>query len=554
MVARERRRSAFRAARLSLFFLASLSLGWGIFRVLTARGSDVRAEEPPREAAPSSARLAAMSSLAEPREEPARAKVHAPDAARVAGLRGRIEALVASAVAKASSRTHGKANASTVSVAVHAVSVGEATDLVARLADQPLRPASNLKLVTAAAALVLLGPDWQFETLFEAHGEIRAGVLQGDLVARAGGDPLLAPEDGSAEAWMDRLCGALRRAGVTHVNGALVLDEGPYPDPAPGPSWPSEDQRWTDYCALAGGFSVGGGCLTATVRPRNGENAQTSVEPRDHGLDARLSVRTIGRKQPLSIAVLAREGIVSVQGSIPADVPEWRARFAHPDPVELFGEVVVRGLARRGITIDGRWRRERSAEGGPLVARLASPLAATLVPILRDSDNAIADQVFFATAVAATGAGTREAGRTATAQALRSLGVSSDGLVQVDGSGLSRDDRVCARQLTRLVEAVLARGGEGARLYREALPVAGETGSLDDRMRDSPARGRVRAKTGWIGGTSALCGLVEPHVGPPLVFSILVSYPDLPGLNSACFKPMQDAICETLLDYGESDG
>jgi D-alanyl-D-alanine carboxypeptidase/D-alanyl-D-alanine-endopeptidase (penicillin-binding protein 4) len=125
--------------------------------------------------------------------------------------------------------------------------------------------------------------------------------------------------------------------------------------------------------------------------------------------------------------------------------------------------------------------------------------------------------------------------------------------VQVDGSGLSRDDRVCARQLTRLVEAVLARGGEGARLYRDALPVAGETGSLSDRMRSSPARGKVRAKTGWIGGTSALCGLVEPDAGRPLVFAILVSYPDLPGLNSACFKPMQDAICETLLAFGERD-
>ncbi len=545
----DRRRAAFRAARVSLILAANLVLLGMLLRLL-AGGGDATSAASAAVAAP--AGEASTSSAG----EGARDRVPPPstrEPAELAELCSRVESLVAEAVEEARARTKGRANAQNVAVAVHVADVASGQELVARSADAPLRPASSLKLVTAASALVLLGADWRFETLFERGADLAGGVLDGDLVARAAGDPLVpAGEDGGAEEWLDRLAGALARAGVARVNGALVLDEGLFPDPAPGPAWPSEDQHWTDYCALAGGFSVSGGCLTASVRPGAiGSDDNVSVEPRDHGLERATSVRTIARGRDLSIALEVRGGAVRVQGEIPADVPQWRGRFAHPDPVALFGEVVVRGLARRGVEIEQGYTRSRSVPGGPIVARLASPLAGTLVPILRHSDNAVADQVFFATAVAATGAGTREAGRTATAQALRSLGLSADGLVQVDGSGLSRDDRVSARQLTRLVAAVLARGGEGARLYREALPVAGESGSLDDRMRDSPARGKVRAKTGWIGGTSALAGLVEPANAPPLVFAILVSYPDLPGLNSACFKPMQDAICETLVAFGE---
>jgi D-alanyl-D-alanine carboxypeptidase/D-alanyl-D-alanine-endopeptidase (penicillin-binding protein 4) len=285
-----------------------------------------------------------------------------------------------------------------------------------------------------------------------------------------------------------------------------------------------------------------------------GSAARISVEPRGHGLAPRLSVKTGAKRSSLNIAVEARNGAVTVRGDLPADVEEWSARFAHPDPVALFGAAVVEGLGRRGIRIRGGWRRERGAGGGLVVARVRSPLSDALLPILLESDNGVADQLFFATAVEVTGAGTREAGRTATARTLESLGVPPDGLVQVDGSGLSRDDRVSARQLASLVEAVLVRGGESARLFRAALPLAGESGSLADRMRDSRARGKVHAKTGWITGTSALAGLVEPDSGRgPIVFAILVDYPDASGLNTRCWKPMQDAICEALVDWGEGD-
>jgi len=474
----------------------------------------------------------------------------APPSSAARALGDAVEREIARAVARAKDASRGQANGASCTVAVHVRELG-GPELVARLAGTALRPASNLKLVTCATALVLLGPDARFETPFEARGEVRAGVLHGDLVARAGGDPLYrAGGDGSIDPWAEDLARQLRAAGIQEVGGDLVLDEGRFLVPGPGPAWPDARDHWQEYCALSGGFSANAGSLTAIVRPGAvGAAASVRVRPADHGLERKVDVTTGPRRSSLSVAVEARARGVVVRGRIPSDVSEYRASFAYPDPVDLFGHALVGGLARAGVPVRGGLRRERDARGGPRVATLASPVADALVPILRDSHNAVADQLFFATAHQLGLPGDREGGFAATRRALERLSVSTEGFVQRDGSGLSRDDRISPRQLTALLAAVLEGEPRNAELFRAALPVAGESGSLSDRMRSGPARGKVRAKTGFIGGTSALSGLVETEDARTLVFSIQVEYPRVDGLNTRAWKPMQDAICEHLVRW-----
>jgi D-alanyl-D-alanine carboxypeptidase/D-alanyl-D-alanine-endopeptidase (penicillin-binding protein 4) len=183
-----------------------------------------------------------------------------------------------------------------------------------------------------------------------------------------------------------------------------------------------------------------------------------------------------------------------------------------------------------------------------VLGHLHSDLIDLLKPVNADSVNAVADQVFLATGHAVFGEGTRAAGARATSEALRRLGVSAEGLVQVDGSGLSRANRVTAAQVTALIDAVLSRDERSAAAYLGSLAVAGETGTLSGRMREGPARGRVRAKTGFIAGTSALSGVAEGAGGRRYVFSVLVNYPSVSGLNTSAWKPMQDEICELLVE------
>ena len=479
---------------------------------------------------------------------------------------GAIETHIANAVQEAAKRSKGKVGPQSATVSVCVVDVASGRELLARQADQPMRPASNLKLLTTAAALVLLGGDAHFETRFEAVGTVDGGELAGDLIARAGGDPLYDLEsDGAVDRWLDELARDLEDAGVRRVRGRLVLDEGRFESPAPGPAWPSSREYWKEYCALAGGFSANGGCLTAVVRASAvGRIADVSVLPEHHGLRRRGEVRTAAADARLEVAVGASASSVTVRGSVPASVSEWSARFAAPDPVELFGHAVVGGLRARGIGIDEGFVRERDAPAGRVVATLRSPVADTFVPILTHSNNAVADQLFLLLGARLSGEGTRAGGARAVARALDDLGLALDGWKQVGGSGLSRDNRVSARQVCGLLSAVraLSPSEEEPRasglqssserlalaIFEDAMPVAGETGTLAKRMRDTAARGRVHAKTGFINGTSGLSGWLQTESGRELVFSILVAYPTADGLNTYCWKPMQDAICATLVD------
>src|SRR5262249_27170763 len=136
----------------------------------------------------------------------------------------------------------------------------------------------------------------------------------------------------------------------------------------------------------------------------------------------------------------------------------------------------------------------------------------------------------------------------ATAQIGRLLGGAAeggaDGLSMLDGSGLSRDNRVTPRLLVRLLGAVLH--GDQAQALMQALPVGAESGTLGKRSANSPVAGRVHGKTGWIRGVSALSGILERRDGSRCLFSILMNYdPRKSGLNQQ-LKALQEQIVEAL--------
>ena len=314
-------------------------------------------------------------------------------------LAARIRGRIAEYQERAERETKGRIKPAEVAVSVHVREIGHEAGreigheaghevgaeggagggLVAIEPDRPMRPASNLKLVTTAAALVLLGPDGGFDTALETTGAVESGVLAGDLVVRAGGDPLYDPDaGGSVDALLAPALAQLRAKGVRSIQGAIVLDELDYALPSPAPGWPETSQRWSEFCALAGGFSANAGCLTAIVRAgAPGSPARVEVEPRRSGLVPRLSVTTGPARSALDVRVEARNGVVLVEGRIPKDVPEWSTRFAAPDPVELFGAVLSGALETGGIAVRDGVRRAHA----PLAGRW-TPLARIRTPLL----------------------------------------------------------------------------------------------------------------------------------------------------------------------------
>ncbi|MDZ4772923.1 MAG: D-alanyl-D-alanine carboxypeptidase/D-alanyl-D-alanine-endopeptidase [Planctomycetota bacterium] len=538
MAPRPKKSGKARLLRLAVILAANAACVFLLWKIaFTARGAEPA--EPTAPARPVVANASAANvSAATPRASTREAKE----------LEGRVRACIQAGLRDAVATGKGRVSANQCTIAVHVREVGVGGELVSVEADRAMRPASNLKLVTSAAALVLFGADGKFETVFESASPIAAGVLQGDLVVHAGGDPLFDHEGGGdVTRFFAPVADQLKRAGITRVAGALVLDEGTFEAPAPAPGWPAKNQHWQEFCALSGGFSANAGCLTTVVESDpNGRSASVELWPRGHGLSSKLNVSTGSPRSRLDVRVGVAGGVARVEGSIPKDVSRWEDRFAAPDPVALFGNAARTALANQGVSIDGGIVRERRGPSptSRALAKITTPIVDVLTPINTWSNNACADQLFLTMGRWQIGQGTRAGGRAATALALERLGLDTREFVQVDGSGLSRDNRISARQISGLVDAVLTGEARAAKAFRQSLAVGGETGTLDKRM--SALEGRVHAKTGFIGGVSALSGYIETADGRELAFSILVEYPNVEGLNKNCWKPMEDAICEVL--------
>lgn len=526
---------------------------WGAWRAAVAAGLlGVLAAGCGADAGAAQAVAAAPSApAAEPAVTVEAALPSVPLIQRDAALEADLSALVDQWFVHARNVRKGQLNAQAVQVSVSVRDALTGTVLADLRADRSLRPASNLKLVTSAAGLYLLGPAGLFETRYELTGDVQNGVLHGDLIVRAGGDPIVRDGSyGAVEAYFDVLANALAERGIRRIAGQLVLDEADYLEPGPGPSWPSRDQHWKDYCALAAGLTINAGVLETVVTTRAGAGtADVELHPSPTGLPTSLRVSQV----PGSIndvRVGATVSKVTVGGKLGAKVPGIQAAFRHPDPVALFASVLEARLARAGIQIDGGSLRRRGPPQGAHLITITSPITDSLVPINTHSNNSVADQLFFKLGHDFGGGGTRAGGEAALRIALDRLGVSTDGLVAVDGSGLSRDNRVSPAQLTALLWAVLRdhSTAPSAQLFRDSLAVMGRSGTLDDRMRGTSAEGRVFAKTGFIDGTSSLAGWASDPEGRPLVFSIMVNYPSIGGLNNRAWKPMQEAMVLRLIE------
>jgi len=467
-------------------------------------------------------------------------------------LERRVELLVADAVRTADAASKGAASASNCAVSVRVVDLSDGAVVLERQPRLALAPASNMKLVTSLAALIGLGPDWAFETRVDAVGRLANGRLDGDLVVRAGGDPIFRDEDPDhARRRLAELAAEVTESGVRSVFGDLVLDLGAFADAGPAPGWPRPDGDWTSSYALAPGLNANAGLIGYEVRPTAvGRNAESRFAPVPTGLDESLGVQTVSKAiNDVRVGLYESTGKLKLTGSVGASLPTITGSFRHPDPVQHFGALFAHELARAGVTFTGGVRRQRDAPAGVEVARLATPWTDYLVPINTHSNNGVADAVLIALGRERYGVGDRASGARRVREILETLGADTERFVQVGGSGLSRDNRITTEILTELLARVAVGDDALRRPFVESLAVAGETGTLEQRMRGTAAQGRVHAKTGFIQGASALGGYAATLEGRQLAFSIIVSYPRLGGLNSSAWKPMHDAIAVALVEW-----
>lgn len=358
--------------------------------------------------------------------------------------------------------------------------------------DVPVIPASNQKLFVAVAALEILGPEFRFTTSVAVPPAVD-GVVDGDIYLIGGGDPVLTSDDYPTEedpqpvvnpTSFDALADALVEAGITRIRGTVIGDGSRYDD-----EWVIEE--WADGVAFV------------EAGPYDSLMAN----------DARVRGRS-GRQD---------------------------------DPNEGAAREFVRLLNDRGIRVDNGWGSGIASTLVPVVARVDSqPLSAIVGEMLLTSDDNTAELLLKEIGFAASGEGTRAAGLIAMTVTLQTLGVSMDGLVLRDGSGLSRLNRATCESLLDVVQ--LGRGTSAG----AGLPVAAESGTLVDEFEGSDMAGRLRGKTGTLSGVKALAGVVDPRAEQAETAGVIefVIVLNLDGADDEdLYRPLWTALGERFSTY-----
>ena len=412
--------------------------------------------------------------------------------------------------------------------------VGAATPHLSWQAQASVNPASLMKLVTTAAALDLLGPAWSWTTPVWIQGTTLNGVLDGNLVIKGNGDPKLVQE----RLWL--LFRRVQQLGVREIRGDIVLDRSafsvPEQDPADFDGEPLRPYNVRPDALLLNYKSL---VLTFTPDPARGV-AIVSAEPPLAGVRVDLSA-------PLSNGVcndwraalrpdLADPLRIRFAGHYASACGEKQWPLAYADP-KAYNPRLLAGLWREmGGKLIGRVR-DGTAPTDPPSFELSSPPLAELVrDINKFSNNVMTQQLFFSLAATQRGSGTQEQARDLLRQWLADrFGDDARGVVIDNGSGLSRDSRLSAKLLARLLQAAYA--GPAMPELMSSLPVSGIDGTL--RRARNAATGRAHLKTGSLKDVAGVAGYVLSHGGRRHVLVAIINHP-----NANAARPALEALVQ----------
>jgi D-alanyl-D-alanine carboxypeptidase/D-alanyl-D-alanine-endopeptidase (penicillin-binding protein 4) len=388
-------------------------------------------------------------------------------------------------------------------------------------------PASNMKLLTSAAVLNALGPDWRFETVLLRNGSIdQDGTLHGSLFLKGSGDPLLSSAD------LDAMVEQVRGAGIRRVQGKLIGDDNRFDHKKYGRGWPWDNMP-NYYSAPLSGLNLNGNLLAVTVDPgkKPGDPLQVSVAPTSKYARLTIRARTTekGSKPALAVSRELGSNEVTVDGTLPVDS---RSEVRKPvdvtveDPTEFTLAYLADKLKLAGIDVTGGheagYAPSASNQATTEVSRHTSiPLSEILLRLNKPSDNLIAECLLKMLGAEKGKEGSAAEGAAVVAAWLKSFGADPAGLVMADGSGVSRYNLVSPRTIATVLKA-MATHPQG-RLWMDSLPVAGVDGTLRNRLKGTAAEKNVHAKTGSISNASSLSGYVTTKDARRLFFVILMN-------------------------------
>jgi D-alanyl-D-alanine carboxypeptidase/D-alanyl-D-alanine-endopeptidase (penicillin-binding protein 4) len=406
-----------------------------------------------------------------------------------------------------------------VHFSIRIVEAGSGRALYEHDARELMIPASNMKLVTTAAALEYLGPSYQYRT--------KVGLCDGNLVVIGSGDPLLGDERNDAKHARERdwiftkIVAALKSEGVQEVND-IIVDTTVFDDERVHPRWPGEQlNQW--YACEVSGLNFNDNCIDVTAKKVEGR-VVISIYPQTTFIEAVNKVIPSSGSGNAVGAYRTREpNKIIFRGECKGDVGPFPVAIERPGA--FFGFLLAENLTKAGVRTKGHLVEKGFQDSGDfkLLVEHATPIADCLGRCNKNSLGLGAEALLKTLAANSRQdgkGGSWERGREVVSWYLQGLGLDRSQFYIDDGSGLSRQNELTAYAITTVLLDLY--DSQDWDIYRESLAVGGVDGTLARYFKDPRYKGRILGKTGYIRGVRSLSGLCMTDNGQ-YIFSILAN-------------------------------
>ncbi len=421
--------------------------------------------------------------------------------------------------------------------------------------DKLFMPASNLKLFTTAAGLVILGSDYRFKTNIFINGSVDGNVLKGDLVVQGRGDPTISGRfyDGDMLRVYDNWADSLLNKGIDEITGNIIGDDNAFDEIGLGKGWRWDyESNW--FAAPSSAISFNDNCvdLVVTVNKKS-HQPQIEVLPDTKYTIIMNKVITVPKDSITSIDAYRESGtnVITVFGTIRDDSDSVKTYVTVNNPTQFAMVVLKNVLRKKGIVIDGypidindMTTALDYSKMTKLFTQYSPPLKEIVKVINKNSQNLFAEQLLKTIGLETGGFGSVAKGISAEYNVFKEMGINPESMNIVDGSGLSRLDLVTPRQIIAVLSYMYK--SKYFIPFFNSLPIAGVDGSLGDRLQNTKAQGNVRAKTGFLEGVRSLSGYALTGDKEPIAFSIICNNFNVPVKLA---ENIQDLVCLRLANF-----